>query len=313
MKVLVTGGIGFIGSHVVNRLFDYCTNCIIVVYDRYDYVSDINNIREDIRKDYRFHFVQGDINNKYLVEQTLIGFEIDTVLHFAAQTHVDNSFENEEEFIVDNIMGTNSLLHVCRKYGKIEKFIHVSTDEVYGEVENDHNGCKEDDVMLPTNPYAATKAGAEHIARAYYKSYKIPIIITRCNNVYGPNQYPEKLIPRFINLMLKNEPVTIHGKGESYRNFIYCDDVSDAFMIILKKGEIGEIYNIGTDQEYNVNEILKMLENRLGKAKVEYVKDRNFNDKRYRLNAEKIAKLGFKAMVNIQEGLDKTIMAYVNK
>lgn len=305
-SILITGGAGFIGSAVVNYIFNNHNDYYIVVYDRLDYASRLANIT--VKNSDRFKFIKGDINDKLTLLTVLQDHKIDTVMHFAAQTHVDNSFNNEEQFIIDNVMGTNSILKTCLKYGKITRFIHVSTDEVYGEVEHDHTGCLERDIMAPTNPYAATKAGAEHIAKAYYKSYKMPIIITRGNNVYGPGQYPEKIVSKFTMSMMLGLPVTIHGQGQSYRNFIFIDDVARAFDIILTKGEIGEIYNIGTDEEYNVIEILEMIETKLGmKSNRQYVTDRNFNDKRYRLNSDKLRSLGHKCEFNIDQGLDITI------
>jgi UDP-glucose 4,6-dehydratase len=240
---------------------------------------------------------------------TLKSYQIDTVIHFAAQSHVDNSFGNSIQFTMDNILGTHNLLECCRVYGNIKKFIHISTDEVYGEVDLNHEGCTERSLLNPTNPYAATKAGAEFLVKSYYYSYKLPIIITRGNNVYGPGQYPEKLIPKFITSLLKDQKCTIHGQGESRRNFIYVDDVSEAVETILFYGQIGHTYNIGTSNEYSVLEVFDILSNKLDKSKdlKEFVEDRLFNDYRYSINSESLRSLGWKQQINFDEGLEKTI------
>ena len=230
-------------------------------------------------------------------------------MHFAAQTHVDNSFDNEEQFLQDNVFGTTSLLKACRFYGieKLERVIIVSSDEIYGSIVPDHPGCLETDQPLPTNPYSASKLSAEAMALAYYKSYNMPIIITRSSNIYG-RQYPEKLISKFIMLMLLGRPLTVHGRGTSRRNFMYEEDVARAFFIILEKGVVGEIYNIGTKVEYSVIEMINLLEKKLHmNAQIAYVEDRKFNDTRYGLNSEKIRKLGFDPKITIDEGLDHTI------
>ena len=234
------------------------------------------------------------------------------VIHFAAQSHVQNSFEDSLQFTYDNVLGTHTLLECCRKYGKIQKFIHVSTDEVYGEsmntIEEQHK--TEHSILCPTNPYAATKAGAELIAQSYNHSYKMPIIITRGNNVYGKNQYPEKLIPRFIQLLQADKKVTIQGNGSAVRAFLHAEDTARAFEIILEKGEIGEIYNIGCDDgmEYSVMDIAKILIKMIKGTEnydewIEYIEDRPFNDSRYYISNQKVKNLGWNIQWNLMEGL----------
>lgn len=241
-------------------------------------------------------------------------YEITHVIHFAAQSHVQNSFDDSIQFTYDNILGTHTLLEACKKYGKIQKFIHVSTDEVYGESMNtiEENHKTEHSILCPTNPYAATKAGAELLAQSYNHSFNLPIIITRGNNVYGPNQYPEKLIPRFIKLLKENKKVTIQGDGSNVRAFLHANDTASAFETILDKGLIGEIYNIGCDDgmEYSVIEIAKILIKMIKNTDnydewIEYVEDRPFNDKRYYISNQKLRDLGWEIKENFMESLQK--------
>ena len=305
-NILITGGCGFIGSNFINYFHQLYPECVIVNYDKVDYCSNPDFISN---KDKNYILIKSDLNNTHILMTTLKSYQIDTVIHFAAQSHVDNSFGNSIQFTIDNILGTHNLLECCRVYGKIKKFIHISTDEVYGEVDINHEGCSEKSLLNPTNPYAATKAGAEFLVKSYYYSYKLPIIITRGNNVYGPNQYPEKLIPKFVLSLLKDEKCTIHGQGESRRNFIYVDDISEAVTTILFKGEIGHTYNIGTTNEYSVLDIFNMLTEKLNKNKdlKEFVEDRLFNDYRYSINSESLRSLGWKENIKFEEGLNKTI------
>jgi dTDP-glucose 4,6-dehydratase len=304
-NLLVTGGCGFIGSNFINYYKEKNPYVKIINFDKLDYCSDKTGVNHD-------KLIIGNLKNKDLVLHILNDHDIDTVIHFAAQTHVDNSFGNSLEFTSDNILGTHTLLECCKVYNKIKRFIHISTDEVYGEVDIDHKGCSEKSLLNPTNPYAATKAGAEFIARSYYYSFNMPIIITRGNNVYGPRQYPEKLIPKFINQLLNNEKCTIHGKGETRRNFIFVVDVVKAIEVILQKGIINNIYNIGTNNEYSVSEIAdKLIKYLKPNDKVEdwiqYVSDRNFNDYRYAIKSNELHNLGWEEETNFDKGFDYTI------
>jgi dTDP-glucose 4,6-dehydratase len=310
-NLLVTGGCGFIGSNFINYYKEKNPDVKIINFDKLDYCSDKNGINHD-------KLVIGNLKNKDLVVHILNEHNIDTVIHFAAQTHVDNSFGNSIEFTIDNILGTHTLLECCKVYNKIKRFIHISTDEVYGEVDINHIGCTEKSILNPTNPYAATKAGAEFIARSYFYSFNMPIIITRGNNVYGPRQYPEKLIPKFINQLINNKKCTIHGKGDSRRNFIYVDDVVKAIEIILQKGIINNIYNIGTNNEYSVSEIAdKLITYLKPNDKVEdwmqYVTDRNFNDYRYAIKSNELYDLGWKEETNFDKGFEYTIQWFQSK
>jgi dTDP-glucose 4,6-dehydratase len=252
------------------------------------------------------------------VRETVEKYQITHVIHFAAQSHVQNSFEDSIKFTHDNILGTHTLLEVCRRYGKIEKFIHVSTDEVYGEsmnhIEEKHK--TEHSILCPTNPYAATKAAAELIAKSYFHSFKMPIIITRGNNVYGPNQYPEKVIPLFIKLLKENKPITIQGDGSNVRSFLHVKDVSKALQLILDKGVIGEIYNIGSgDRRTNIS-VAKMILSLLEKPEslIEYVKDRKGHDLRYSLDSSKIKKqFGWAPSINFEEGISALLNLELSK
>jgi dTDP-glucose 4,6-dehydratase len=307
-NILVTGGCGFIGSNFINYYKKKYNNIKIYNLDKIDYCSNKLDIDHD-------ELFIGNLNNKEFITHILNLYNIDTIIHFAAQTHVDNSFGNSISFTKDNILGTHNLLECCREYNKIKRFIHMSTDEVYGEVDINNEGCIEKSILNPTNPYAATKAGTELIIKSYYYSFQFPIIIMRCNNVYGPRQYPEKLIPKFINSLLNNKKCTIHGEGNSRRNFIYIDDVSSAIDIIIKLGIINNIYNIGTKNEYSVLEIANKLINILKPNEdinnwIEYIDDRLFNDFRYAINNEKIINLGWKEENNFDELLLKTIEYY---
>jgi dTDP-glucose 4,6-dehydratase len=198
-------------------------------------------------------------------------------------------------------MGTHVLLQASKEYGKIKKFLHFSTDEVYGEVDLEHPGCHEKSILNPTNPYAATKAAAEFLVRSYYHSFKLPIVIVRCNNVYGLNQYPEKLIPKFIKLLKEGKKLTIHGNGETRRNFIWAEDVSSATELIFHSGKLNETYNIGTQQEYSVMDVAKMLVNKITNDKditnhIDFVEDRPFNDFRYSVDTSLLKSLGWKEL-----------------
>ena len=316
MKLLVTGGCGFIGSNFVNYYFTQNKDVTIVNLDAMYYCASETNVAEDVRKSERYHLVKGNLCSYDLIANILKIYQIDTIIHFAAQSHVQNSFEDALQYTHDNVQGTHTLLEASRKYGKINRFIHISTDEVYGESMLNENEEKknENSILCPTNPYAATKAAAELIAKSYYHSFKMPIIITRGNNVYGPNQYPEKLIPRFIQQLKLDEKVTIQGDGSNVRAFLHVNDVCSALQLVLEKGEIGEIYNVGSDDhhEYTVIQIAHIL---IEKIKgtithddwITYIEDRPFNDKRYYISNEKVKQLGWTIDVDFNKGIDELI------
>lgn len=316
MNLLVTGCCGFIGSNFVNFYFKENPNVKIVNLDALYYCASEDNIEENIRESDRYRIIKGNLCSFDLISNILEIYNIDTVIHFAAQSHVQNSFDNALQYTHDNVVGTHTLLESCRKYGKIKRFIHISTDEVYGEsmlLENEEKK-HEGSVLCPTNPYAATKAAAELIAKSYYHSFKMPIIITRGNNVYGPNQYPEKLIPRFIQQLFNCEKVTIQGDGSNVRAFLHVNDVCTALKLILEKGQIGEIYNIGSDDhhEYTVTEIAHILIEKIKKTKdydkwITHIEDRPFNDKRYYISNQKVKDLGWSIDIDFDKGIDELI------
>ena len=321
-NLLITGGCGFIGSNYINYIFKKYNDVRIINIDAMYYCASETNIEEGVRNSERYILVKGNLCSYDLVYHIIEHYKIDHIIHFAAQSHVQNSFEDALQYTKDNVVGTHNLLEAVRKYGKIKKFIHVSTDEVYGESMIEQNETKktEESILCPTNPYAATKASAELIAQSYYYSFNIPIIITRGNNVYGPNQYPEKIIPKFIKLLCEDKNVTIQGDGTNVRAFIHVADVVKAFDIILEKGVIGEIYNIGSDdnEEYTVKNVAEMLIKKIKKTDncdeyIEYITDRPFNDKRYYISNEKIKKLGWEITKNFEEGIDTLIKMYSAK
>ncbi|XP_076936702.1 trifunctional UDP-glucose 4,6-dehydratase/UDP-4-keto-6-deoxy-D-glucose 3,5-epimerase/UDP-4-keto-L-rhamnose-reductase RHM1-like [Bidens hawaiensis] len=314
-NILITGAAGFIASHVANRLVRTYPHYNIVVLDKLDYCSNLNNLNPS-KQSPNFKFVKGDIASTDLVNHLLIIESIDTIMHFAAQTHVDNSFGNSFEFTKNNIYGTHVLLEACKVTRQIRRFIHVSTDEVYGETdEHAVVGNHEASQLLPTNPYSATKAGAEMLVMAYGRSYGLPVITTRGNNVYGPNQYPEKLIPKFVMSAMKRRPLTIHGDGSNVRSYLYCEDVAEAFEVILHKGEVGHVYNIGTKKERRVLDVAKDICNLFNidhESSIKFVENRPFNDQRYFLDDEKLKILGWVEKTTWQAGLKKTMDWYTS-
>ena len=318
INLLVTGGCGFIGSNFINWIgINNPHKYKITNVDAMYYCANELNIHQSIRNSPNYQFVQANLTDKNFIDWIVKSNQITHVIHFAAQSHVQNSFEDSLQFTMDNVLGTHTLLEVCRKYGQIEKFIHVSTDEVYGEsmLDVDEQKKTEHSILCPTNPYAATKAGAELLAQSYSHSFKLPIIITRGNNVYGPNQYPEKLIPKFIQQLQANQSVTIQGDGSSVRGFLHVDDTVRAFEAILEKGVIGQIYNIGCDDnmEYSVLQIAHML---IGLIKpgepverwINWIEDRPFNDSRYYISNVKLKELGWVPQINLIDGIKKLII-----
>jgi dTDP-glucose 4,6-dehydratase len=313
MRVLVTGGCGFIGSNFLNKMIVNYPNYFFVNVDCLNYCANIENVKHRNEKNYKF--IKGDITSLDLITHILNEYNIDTVVHFAAQSHVDTSFTNSFQYTRDNVMGTHTLLEASKQYGKLQKFIHVSTDEVYG----DTSEIKSDETSLlaPTNPYAATKAAAEMLVMSYYKSFKLPILITRGNNTYGPNQYPEKVIPKFIQQIIAGKPCTIQGKGTALRNFIHVFDVVSAFDAILHNGVVGEIYNIGGDENTEISvyclaeTLTKLIRGNFNPyTDIQLVADRDFNDQRYWISNNKIKEFGWKPTVSLKEGLQNTIEFY---
>jgi dTDP-glucose 4,6-dehydratase len=309
MKILVTGGLGFIGSNFIEWFLNFNSRLEIVNVDKCDYCAREKNVSVHPR----YTFVKMDITDSQGMEEVFNVHQPTHVVHFAAQSFVDLSFEQSFQFTRDNVLGTHVLLETARKYGKLTRFLHISTDEVYGEVD-EHVTCDESARMNPSNPYSASKAAAELYVHAYTNCYNVPCMITRCNNVFGPKQYPEKVVPIFIHQMMKKIPVTVHGEGLTRRNFIYVDDVSSALQCILDRGGVGETYNIGTKFELSVLELHRNLVDvwpTQGNFEVKFVKDpRPHNDSRYCIDSSKLRKLGWKESSNFKDKLKETVKWY---
>jgi len=306
MKILITGGAGFMGSNFIESLMNEHPEHEVINLDKLTYAADLRNLNSlKGRKNYRF--VKGDVCNFNLLMKILKN--MDAVIHLAAESHVDNSIGNSLIFTMSNAYGTHVLLEAAR-LNKIKKFVHVSTDEVYGDIEE--GSFMEDSILNPNNPYSASKAAAEMIVRSYYKTYKLPILMVRGNNVFGPFQYPEKIIPKFISRLLDGKKVTLHGDGSNIRTYIYVDDFSSALMTVFAKGKFGETYNIGTKDEISNLDLTKKILRKFGKDEswIEFVGDRPFNDRRYSIDCSKLMSLGWRQKVEFEKGLDKTIEWY---
>jgi dTDP-glucose 4,6-dehydratase len=308
MNILITGGCGFIGSTFINYAFEKYPEYRFINIDAMYYCASLDYIK--VAGD-NYKFIEGNINDLNLLKYVLKEEKITHIIHFAAQSHVDTSFENSLQYTYDNVKGTHSLLEAVRQVNKDIMFLHFSTDEVYGESQLDEHAKHEQSILSPTNPYAASKAAAEMYVNAYRHSYGIKTIITRGNNVYGENQYPEKLIPKFIQLLKSGKKCTIHGDGSSLRSFIHVYDVCTAVDMILHRGEFGEIYNIGSETELSVLEIAELLVKEICgdevEKHIEFVADRPFNDKRYFITAEKLKQLGWKQEKIIYEEIKRLI------
>ena len=310
MNILITGGYGFIASNFINYYFEknYDKFNFLINIDCLYYASNVNNIIDTIKNDDKYVFIKGNIGNSDLLQFVLTQYKITHIINFAAHSAVDESFKNSLKYTEDNVLSTHTLLENVRLYNKIEKFIHVSTDEVYGDSQhNDNCSKKEQSILCPNNPYSATKAAAEMIVGSYARCYNMPIIITRGNNVYGPNQHYEKLIPKFIKLLRENKKVTIHGDGSYVRSFLHSEDTSRAFELILNEGKNNEIYNIGTCDEYSIMDITKKLIKNTENYKehIEYVSDRIYNDIRYFIDTSKLESMGWKPNKIFDEELEK--------
>ena len=316
-SILVTGGIGFIGSNLVKHLTEL--NYFVVILDKKTYSSNLSNLKKINKKKYKLFLI--DINNAKAVFKILKKYKPISVFNLAAETHVDRSIDNPQIFVKSNINGVVVLLEQIRKYIKQNrniKFIHISTDEVYGDLPKKKVSL-EGDPYRPSSPYAASKASSDHLIRSYFRTYKLPIIITNCCNNYGPKQFPEKLIPKMIINLINNKKLPVYGKGINEREWIHVDDHCRALIEIYKKGKIGENYNIGSGEVISNNFICKKLINlfknkfnKKNKSKIIYVKDRPGHDLRYALNTKKLKKLGWKKKYNLDKGLYKTIQWYLN-
>ncbi len=297
-KIFITGGCGFIGSHLTEYIYRKYKKSQIFVYDKITYAASVKNL-DKIRKDRRVKIIKKDLNNYKSLEKFTKNTDI--LIHAAAESHVDNSFNLTNEFITTNVLGTKNVLDAC-KANNIKKIIHISTDEIYGEIHK--SSFNEQSNFNPSNPYSSSKAAAEMIINGYIHSYKLPVIIIRANNIFGTRQHPEKLLPGSCWSLLKKKHFTLHGNGMQKRSFLYVEDFCKAIYLILQKGKLNEIYNIGSKFEYKNIDVFKIAakENKLNFRKyVKYVKDRPFNDYRYSLNFNKIKKIGWKPTTKIED------------
>jgi len=303
--IVVTGGLGFIGSNLINILSK--RNNFIINIDKVNYASNLNNISKNI-KNYRFY--KQNINNQNFIKKILYKYNPSLIFNLAAETHVDRSIDNPKQFINSNIFGIFNLLEVIRKFKKKIKLIHISTDEIYGDIVNNKSSI-ETDPYNPSSPYSSSKASSNLLIRSYIKTFGINAIITNSCNNYGPNQYPEKLIPTIIYNILNYKAIPIYGKGKNEREWIYVEDNCRALIDVAEKGRLGETYNIGSGKIFTNLEIAKKIINIIGYGKIKFVKDRPGHDLRYSLNSDKIKKqIKWKPFTNIDEGLKTTITWY---
>jgi dTDP-glucose 4,6-dehydratase len=290
-KILITGGAGFIGSHFVEGLAAGFPEHRIVVLDKMTYAADFGYIAPLIDKG-RAQLVVGDVCDFELCRKLVRG--CDVVVHAAAESHVDRSFHSSILFTQTNALGTHTIMEACRE-AKVARIIHVSTDEVYGEILS--GDCDETGGMNPTNPYSASKAAAEMIVNGYRHSFNLPVIVVRANNIYGIRQFPEKLIPRCIMSLIDGEKIPLHGDGSNVRHYLAAPDFASALVLLVNKGVINEIYNIGSNEEHQNREIARMICEQFNTSfeeSVKFVQDRPFNDRRYSISWDKISKLGWK-------------------
>ena len=313
-NIIVTGGAGFIGSNFIKYMLNnYDYN--IYNFDKLTYAGNLENLT-DIEKNPNYKFVKGDICDRAVVEKTVKENNIDTIIHFAAESHVDRSILGSEEFIVTNVLGTQVLLDVAKDVG-LEKYLQVSTDEVYGSLPEDKKEIKftEKTPITTNSPYSASKAAADLLCNAYYHTHKFPILITRCSNNYGPYQFPEKLIPLMIAKAKDGEKLPVYGDGKNVRDWLYVEDHCSAICEVLHKGKLGEVYNIGGNNEWYNIDIVKLILKKLDKNEdqISYVKDRPGHDRRYAIDSTKIqTELGWKPKYQFEGGIEKTIQWYID-
>ncbi|MDR6224300.1 dTDP-glucose 4,6-dehydratase [Desmospora profundinema] len=309
-RILVTGGMGFIGSHYIRTLLAEEPEVEVVNADALKYASNPLNVR-DVEDHPRYHFRQVDLSRGDDVAELFAEERIDEIVHFAAESHVDRSIQSSLPFLKSNITGTYHLLEEVQKAGSTIRMVQVSTDEVYGSVDEGHTS--EDTVLAPGNPYSASKAGADLFCLAYYKTHGVPVVITRCTNNYGPNQHPEKLIPRLILRALKGRTLPLYGDGRQERDWIHVRDHCRGVELVRKKGELGEIYHIGAEKPVANLEIAKRIAAALQQPlfHIQHVRDRPGHDRRYSLDTSKIRReLGWEPVIPLDEGLTDTIRWY---
>ena len=314
MKILLTGGAGFIGSNFIYYELDNYPNDEVICLDKLTYAGNLETL-EVAMKNPKFKFIKGDIADRAFVDELFASEKPDVVVNFAAESHVDRSIENPEIFLQTNVIGTSVLMDACRKYGNI-RYHQVSTDEVYGDLPIDRPDLffTETTPLHTSSPYSASKASADLLVQAYYRTYKLPVTISRCSNNYGPYHFPEKLIPLMIANALNDKKLPVYGKGENVRDWLYVEDHCSAIDLIIRKGKIGEVYNIGGHNERTNLEVVKTIIKELGKSEdlIEFVTDRPGHDRRYAIDPTKIHnELGWLPATKFDDGIKKTIDWYL--
>ncbi|HIF14275.1 MAG TPA: dTDP-glucose 4,6-dehydratase [Bacteroidetes bacterium] len=323
-KILITGGAGFIGSHLIRLLVNKYPQYELVNLDTLTYAGNLENLT-DIEKSDNYRFIKGDITDKLFIDKLFEDESFDAVMHLAAESHVDRSISSPMEFIMTNIVGTvnilNATLNSWGNDSKDKKFYHISTDEVYGSLGSE-GYFVEETPYDPRSPYSASKASSDHLVRAYFHTYKLPVVISNCSNNYGAYQLPEKLIPLMINNIKNNKPLPVYGKGDNIRDWLWVEDHARAIDVIFHEGVIGETYNIGGDNEWtNIDLIMKLcqtMDEKLNRAEgtsrslITYVEDRKGHDMRYAIDASKLKNdLGWSPSINFETGLEKTVDWYL--
>jgi len=308
MKLLVTGGAGFIGSNFIRHMMSSDSDCEVINLDLLTYAGNLNNLK-GIEKNPRYTFIWGNICDRNTVNAILDNHKVDAIIHFAAESHVDRSIADASAFIMTNVLGTNTLLE-CARTHTIPKFIHISTDEVYGGTRE--GSFRETDILAPSSPYSASKAGSDLLVLSYFTTYNLPVIISRCTNNFGPCQFPEKLIPLFVTNLLDGKKVPVYGTGKNIRDWIHVSDHCRAVEFLLERGNPGEIYNIGGGNEKTNLEITHKILDILSKddSMIDYVTDRPGHDVRYSLDCSKLHALGWKPGHSLDEALEETITWY---
>ncbi len=323
-SILITGGAGFIGSHTIRQFVRRYPDYHIVNLDKLTYAGNLENLK-DVEDAPNYEFVKGDIYDAAFLKELFEKYRFDGVIHLAAESHVDRSISDPNEFIKTNVVGTVNLLNVAKDQwqgdfeGKL--FYHISTDEVYGSLE-EGGYFTEETPYDPRSPYSASKASSDHMVRAYYNTYKLPVVISNCSNNYGPHQFPEKLIPLFINNIRNNKELPVYGKGENVRDWLYVEDHAKAIDLIYHRGRIGETYNIGGDNEWRnidlIRKLCEIMDHKLGRMAgssaelITYVKDRAGHDLRYAIDCSKLKnELGWSQEVTFAEGLERTVDWYL--